>query len=216
VSDTLRWRELDMHGGTVPSGKVSFGEYVRLVMDGRCQYDFMRHLFFEADAGEEAWQVWLETDTASIQAGTPEFVERVGSMIRHRGLLANLSLRENLLLPFLYRGDSEKLQQAEKEIDEVAEFIGLAPSLNEQAGERSAYTHALVSLGRCLLLHPDIIVAQEVHVGMPPERLAHFRALALEALNVLGSGVLYLTASEHEGSGVEFVRTLSLKMPAVA
>ncbi|MFQ5581033.1 MAG: hypothetical protein ACE5F3_00210 [Mariprofundaceae bacterium] len=216
MSGTLRWRQLQLGNGIIQSGKVAFGEYVRLVIDGRCQYDFMRHLFFEPRPGEEAWQMWLETDTASIQAGTPEFIEEVGSMIRHRGLLANLSLRENLLLPFLYRGEDERLQKAEDEVNEVAEFIGLASSLNEQAGERSAYTHALVSLGRCLLRRPDIIIAQEVHVGMPPDRLTHFRALAVEALNVLGSGILYLTATEHEGSGVEFSRTLSLDIPGKA
>jgi ABC-type lipoprotein export system ATPase subunit len=129
-------------------------------------------------------------------------------MIRQRGILANLSLRENLLLPFLYHGGAERIASAEHEVDDVAERLGLAGMLQEQAGERSGYTHALVSLGRCMLLHPAIIVAQEIHVGMSPEHLERFRELAIAALAELGAGLLYLTSTEHEGSGVHFDRTL--------
>ena len=83
--------------------------------------------------------------------------------------------------------------------------------LYEQAGERSAYTHALVSLGHGLLKRTDVIVAQEVHVGMPPERLQIFRDKVTEAMQKLEAGVLYLTASMHEGSGLEFSQTYEIE-----
>jgi hypothetical protein len=62
-----------------------------------------------------------------------------------------------------------------------------------------------------MLLHPAIIVAQEIHVGMSPDRLMRFRDMAIGALRQLGSGLLYLTSSEYEGSGVRFDRTLVLQ-----
>ncbi|HKI62402.1 MAG TPA: hypothetical protein VKA31_08930 [Mariprofundaceae bacterium] len=211
MSDTLNWRELNMGFASIPAASVAYGEYLRLVMDSQFQMDFIYHVFPNSDGhGDTSWQMWLETEAASYPVGTPEFSCRIGSMIRHRGLLANLSLRENLLLPFLYRMDHAALLRATEEVDSVAEWLGMASTLDERAGERSSYTHALVSLGRCMLAKPAIIIAQEVHIGMSPERLAHFRELAEQALQQLGSGLVYLTATEHEGSGLAFSRTLTI------
>lgn len=210
--DVLRWKSLQLHGHSIPASHVCTGERVKLVIDDPCQSAFLGRMFLARprDAAT-AWNMWLETSMASYQAGTPEFIIRIGTMIRHRGLLANLSLKENLLLPFLYWRDPLRLDRAVTELGEVVEFLGLSGQLYEQAGERSPYTHALVSLGRCLLARPEIIVAQEVHVGMDPGRLISFRNLFQEVLDRLGSGLLYLTASEHEGSGIEFTRTLTMQ-----
>jgi len=213
VSDTLHWRDLEMDFASIPAASVTRGEYVRLVMDSKYQMDFMAHVFPDSDGrgdDDPSWQMWLETETASFPVGTPEFSCRIGSMIRHRGLLANLTLRENLLLPFLYRLDHEALLRAADEVEPVAEWLGMASALDERAGERSSFTHALISLGRCMLAKPAIIIAQEVHIGMSPERLMSFRELAEQALQKLGSGLVYLTATEHEGSGLVFSRTLTI------
>jgi len=215
VSDRLRWDDIRLFGDLLKADAVSPGENVRIVMNNRFQYAFLSLMFPDmGEPGSLATSIWLESDGERYPAGTPEFCLRVGSMIRHRGLMANLSLRENLLLPFLYCGDDACLQKAKDEVDNVALFLGLE-GLDTQAGERSNYTHALMSLGHCLLLKPDVIVAQEVHAGMSPERLQRFAVKAKEALEILGSGVLYLTDSEHEGSGLEFVRTHEIINDAV-
>ena len=212
MREVLWWRSLNLTGIELPESSVGVGEHVRLIMDEPCQYAMMDRIINVPPSDEpEAWQIWLETEQGKFRADTPEFHAHVGIMIRRRGLLANLSLRENLLLPFLYHGDAERLVAAEQEVESVAAFLGLADILDEQAGERSGYTHALLSLGRCMLLHPAIIVAQEIHVGMSPERLMRFRDMAIGALRQLGSGLLYLTSSEYEGSGVRFDRTLVLQ-----
>ena len=211
MSDTLYWNALHMEHSVVPESHVNIGEHVRLVIDYKNQVHFMHNLFnTDTDGRTAAWPMWLQTKTGKFQAGTQEFMSRIGSMIRHHGLIANLSLRENLLLPFLYQGDQTRLEQAVKELDNVAEWLEITASLDEQAGERMTYTHALISLGRCLLSRPTIVVAQEVHMGMNPEHLEHFRELSVSALAQLGSGLLYLTDSPNEGSGLEFARTLSL------
>ncbi|MFC1536373.1 hypothetical protein ACFL48_00990 [Pseudomonadota bacterium] len=207
MSDVLQWEDLKLFGDLLPADRVARGESVRIVMNNRFQYAFLSLMF--PDMGEQgslASSIWLQSGDERYLAGTSEFCLRVGSMIRHRGLMANLSLRENLLLPFLYCGDEGRLQKAKTRVDEVAEFVGLE-RLEQQAGERSGYTHALLSLGHCLLQQPDVIVAQEVHVGMSPDRAQGFREKAKAAVELLGSGVLYLSASEHEGSGLKFART---------
>lgn len=212
MKGTLSWHNLQLGHSIIPASHVDFGEYVRLVIDFQYQYAFMQHLFAVTDSTDEhAREIWLETESASYHAGTDEFISRLGSMIRHHGLLSNLSLRENLLLPFLYRGDQGLLEQARDELEDVANWLGLSSILDQQAGERTTYIHALVSLGRCLLIKPSIIVAQEVHIGMSPDHLDHFRSLSMAALEKLGAGLLYLTASPNEGSGLDFSRTLTVE-----
>ena len=206
------WREMELAGAVLPAGCVDEGERVRLVMPRRSQYAWLEQMF---PAGEmlapERWCLWLEADSASFQAGSEEFRRRVGSILHHRGVIANLSLRENLLLPFLYDGDAGRLEEAEARLDGVAGFLGLGSRLHEQAGERSAYTHGIISLGRCLLQRPRIVVAQDVHCGMPPHRLQRFQALFAQAMGELGSGLLYLSTSEHDGTGLAFASSLATR-----
>jgi ABC-type multidrug transport system ATPase subunit len=216
MREALWWRKQRLWDAELAEASVGVGEHVRLIMEEAYQHAMMDRIIDVAPGDEPgAWQVWLETGQGKFRSDTPAFHARVGIMIRRRGLLANLSLRENLLLPFLYHGDAARIARAEQEVEAVADFLGLWDVLDEQAGERSNYTHALLSLGRCMLMHPAIIVAQEIHVGMSPERQMHFRDLAIEALQQLGSGLLYLTSTEHEGSGVHFDRTLVLQAQAV-
>jgi len=160
--------------------------------------------------GSERWRLWLEADSASFQAGSEGFRRHVGSILHQRGVIANLSLKENLLLPFLYEGDAGAIRRAEEGLAEVAAFLGLASGLHEQAGERSAYTHGLVSLGRCLLQRPDIVVAQDVHCGMPPHRLQRFQSLFAQAMDELQAGLLYVSTSEHDGTGLAFDVSLTV------
>jgi len=206
VSDMLQWKDIPLFGDVLKADYVTPGENVRIVMNNRFQFAFLSLMFPDMGAqGSLASSIWLDSGGKQYPAGSPEFCLRVGSMIRHRGLMANITIRENLLLPFLYAADPDVLHQAREQVDDVARFLELE-GLDSQAGERSGYTHALVSLGHCMLQKPDIIVAQEVHVGMTPDRLQRFAEKAREALEKIGSGVLYLSASEHESSGIQFVR----------
>lgn len=116
VKDALYWNDLHMGQAVVPKSHVGFGEHVRLVINYRNQVNFMHNLFAEPGESRCSWPMWLQADSEKYRAGTEEFMLRLGSMIRHHGLLANLSLRENLLLPFLYRGDQPCLERAEKNL----------------------------------------------------------------------------------------------------
>jgi len=222
MNSALFWQDLQLGHTVIPGSHVVHGEYVRLVMNYTCQYAFMQHMFSPCDTYcRSHWKMWLQSDaeddnSKKHMSGSRGFNTRIGSMIRHRGLIANLSLRENLLLPFLYHAEPSRLQLALKELDGVADLIGISTALDEQAGERTSLTHALVSLGRCLLSRPEIIVAQEAHIGMPPEHLARFKEISMQALQQLDSGLLYLTGSLEEGSGLQYARTLIINSGAQA
>ena len=207
----LYWHDLSLGDGVIPASHIATGEHVRLLMPFPLQVQCLAQLFCAAHDQARAWQMWLHTEDGRYDLGSQQFAAHIGSLIRHHGLIANLTLGENLLLPFLYWGDRHQLQRAKAERDQVAAWLGIKHKLHERAGERSAYMHALMSLGRCMLTRPIVIVAQEVHIGMTPEHLQHFRALSLEAIHELGSGLLYLTESPDEGSGIEFARDLPLR-----
>lgn len=204
------WRDMSLAGNMLQSGSVARGEHTRLILPEASQQAWLQQLIPEQGPVEdgEAWQIWLETDTASVQAGTPLFLRQVGIMLHQRGAIANLSLRENLLLPFLYHAEPRALSRAEKVLPKVAGFLGIAETLDRQAGECPSYTHRLISLGRCLLQRPAIIVAQDLHTGIAFEHLPRFQALFVKALKGLQSGLLYLSSSEQESWGIDFDRSL--------
>jgi len=211
------WRQVQVLQDVLPAGCIGKGERKRLVMPRKHQYAWLESLFTEPAQSEKgAWQSWLETDEASYQAGSSIFFQKVSSMLHHRGMMAGLSLRENLMLPFLYRGAENALDQARADLPQVAAFLGIADCLDDQASIRSPYTHSLISLGRCLLQKPDIVLAQDVYSGMAPHRLRQFHDLFYESMERIQAGILYLSTSEHDGSGLDFEDSLQLNAAMVS
>jgi len=186
----------------IPAGHVLRGEKRRQVMPRRYQFDWLKHMIAPGS------DVWLDTAEGDIRGGSEAFVGRLCCMLCQRGVLANLSLRENILLPFLYRGRDDEMTRAIAGLPEVAVRLDIVDKLDEQAGERSVYMHALIALGRVMLMKPDFIVVQDVHTGMQPHRQDVFRHLFCDVVEELGAGVLYLSASAQEGSGLEFCQSL--------
>jgi len=211
MSLSLHWKDLTLCQKILPSEHVLKGEHVRLIMHERLQRELLNHFFLcPLSQPYASTKVWLEHQQQILPAGSRAFCKQVGCIIQQRGLLANLSLKENLLLPFLYADDHLGLQQAEKELQQVASFLELDKKLNEKAAERPAYIHGLMSLGHCLLKKPDIVIAQELHLGMQVEFATKFRRKVLKAMNILNPGILYLTSSQAESSGLPFHRSYSL------
>ncbi|MBL1352067.1 MAG: hypothetical protein COA61_001835 [Zetaproteobacteria bacterium] len=211
MSDALHWDDLKLCDQTLKKDHVFKGESVRLVMHEYMQKDLLAKFFLcPLSQGCSSQGVWLERDQQVLPAGSAEFCEHVGCMIRQRGLLANLSLKENLLLPFLYADDHASLQQAEKDLNQVAHFLELDGKLNEKAGERPVYMHGLMSLGHCLLKKPHIVIAQELHLGMQAEFAVKFRRKVFKTLKILNPGVLYLTSSKSDNPGLAFHRSYSV------
>jgi len=205
----MHWRDLQLLDQVLPTACIARGERKQLIMPRQFQYAWLDYLFPKQILhGKNGWKLWIETEEAGFQAGSDMFLAHVSSMLHHRGIVANLSLRENLLLPFLYHKDANAVMQIEQEVLEVAAFLDMEHCLDEQAGERSAYTHARISLGRCMLQKPDIIVAQDVHCGMPPHRLEHFRELFAQVMDSLEIGLLYLASSGNDGSGITFDKVI--------
>lgn len=197
----LCWKSMRLLDMELPAGMVLHGEKRRMVMPRRYQFDWLRRMC-------RGGSVWLESGQQSVPGGSEPFARRVACMLHQRALLANLSLRENILLPFLYDGREPDMTQATEALPEVAERLDIADKLDEQAGERSGYVHGLVGLARAMLRCPDFIIVQDVHAGIPPQCQESFRSLFAGVVRELGAGILYLSNSAQDGSGLEFCHSL--------
>lgn len=200
----LCWKSMRLIDIDVPDGCVERGEMHRLVMPRRYQFAWLNSMLAAGKC------VWIDSDAGELSCASDGFTRKVGCVLHQRSMLANLSLRENILLPFLYRGPESELQRAEGELPGIAERLDIKARLDEQAGERSAYMHGVVALARAWLLRPDFIVAQDPHSGMQPHREALFRRHFCELIEALQAGVLYLTASQQDVSGLDFCRSMQL------
>lgn len=198
----LCWKAMRLLDIRIPAGCVQHGQMQRLVMPRRYQLDWVCQMTGESDC------MWLDTGLQKLTGSSEAFARRVACVMQQRGALANLSLRENIMLPFLYAGREDEIRRCSEALPGIASRLDIAGKLDEQAGERSGYMHGLIALGRTMLMRPDFIVVQDVHAGMPPHRQERFRELFCEMLDDLGAGVLYLSASGQDGSGLEFCSSL--------
>jgi ABC-type transporter Mla maintaining outer membrane lipid asymmetry ATPase subunit MlaF len=187
----------------LPQGHVLRGEKRRLVMPRRYQLDWLKKMAMPGS------RIWLESSEGDFPGGGEQFAQRVACMLHQCNMLANLSLRENILLPFLYAGRAEEIARATVALQEVATRLEIAEKLDEQAGERSTYMHALIGLGRAMLMRPDFMVVQDALSGIQPHRQDMFRSLFCDVVEQLGVGVLYLSASEQDGSGLDYCQSLA-------
>jgi len=200
---SLCWRPMQLLDIAMPSGCVLSGEKRRLVIPRRYQLEWLKQMNAASGA------VWLQTATEKLSGDSEAFARRVACMLHQRSALANLSLRENIMLPFLYAGRDDETARAAAALPGIAARLEIADKLEEQAGERSGYMHGLIALGRTMLMQPEFIVVQDAHAGMQPHRQETFRKLFCEVVDALGAGVLYLSASEQDGSGLDFCQSLA-------
>ena len=198
----LCWEAMTLRDIQIPQGHVLCGEKRRLVLPRRYQLDWLKKM------GMPGSSVWLETSEGDFPGGSEQFAERVACMLHQCNTLANLSLRENMLLPFLYAGRAAEIALATEALPEVAMRLDIAEKLDEQAGERSAYMHALIGLGRAMLMRPDFMIVQDAHSGIQPHRQDMFRSLFCDVVEQLGVGVLYLSSSAQEGSDLDYCQSL--------
>jgi len=213
VNIALHWNDLTLCRATLPNDHVKRGERVHCIMPEAAQKELLEMLFLcpLSQGCMESKTLWITQGERTLHAGGDEFCQHIACMLQHRGLLANLTLKENLLLPALYSDQKDVLQRAEQALPYVADFLDMQDKLHEKAGERPPYVHALMSLGHCLLKKPAIVVAQHMYTGMEEEYAKKFRRKMLRALKVWNPGVLYLSRSHVAQLTFPFDRTHILK-----
>lgn len=85
---------------------------------------------------------------------------RIGFAFSKGGLISNLSLRDNLLLPPLFVTDDPR-PALEAQVDGLLERLGLAPFARLRPHALSARSRKLANLGRAGLLNPKLLLLDE-------------------------------------------------------
>ncbi len=85
--------------------------------------------------------------------------------------LAELSVRENVMVGACYGPKGYRLDQAAKVADEVLEFVGLAERADQLAGSLNVAQKKRLELARALAAQPKLLLLDEVLAGLNPSEI---------------------------------------------
>ena len=112
----------------------------------------------------------------------------VGIVYQFYNLVPELTARENLLLPALMDGKSVD----QREVKKILTILGMENKANFYPGQLSGGQQQKIAIGRALINHPKLLLADEPTGNLDPQRSLEIMML-LERINELGTTVLVVT-----------------------
>jgi branched-chain amino acid transport system ATP-binding protein len=138
-------------------------------------------------AGEDITGLAVETIVRRGLAHVPE----------GRGVIAELTVQENLRLGGLYRG---------REAAPLGEIYELFPRLQERSGQPasrlSGGERQMLSIGRSLVGRPRVLLLDEPSLGLAPLLVAQIMALVRRLADTLGLAVLLVEQNARSALSV--------------
>jgi len=87
--------------------------------------------------------------------------QKIGFVFQSHHLLPQLSLLENVLLPYLPEKDKTVKKEAEKRALDLLEFVGLSNQIHQRPGQMSGGECQRAAVVRALIHQPKLILADE-------------------------------------------------------
>jgi len=87
--------------------------------------------------------------------------KKIGFVFQSHHLLPQLSLLENVLLPYLPEKDKAVKKEAEKRALDLLEFVGLSNQIHQRPGQMSGGECQRAAVVRALIYQPKLILADE-------------------------------------------------------
>ena len=141
------------------SFKVEKGEFVAIVGPSGSGKSTLLHILGGVDKPTSG-HVYVEgTDVFSLNENNLAIFRRrqVGLIYQFYNLIPILNVKENISLPVLLDGK----EPDEKYLHELIETLGLENRVNHLPNELSGGQQQRVSIGRALIYHPSLLLADE-------------------------------------------------------
>ncbi|MFK5704892.1 ABC transporter ATP-binding protein [Ligilactobacillus sp. LYQ139] len=132
--------------------------------------------------------------------------QHIGFIFQHFNLLPELNNRDNILLPAILAG--KKGGYYEKQVNELAESLGIAALLARYPGEISGGQQQRVAVARALITHPDLILADEP-TGALDSQTTQTLLTTLQEVHAHQQTIVMVTHSAEAASYAQ--RTLFIK-----
>lgn len=126
---------------------------------------------------------------------------RIGIVYQFFNLVANLTARENVLLPYLIDG----ARPDEAAIDRALERVGMGGRAGHLPSQLSGGEMQLVSIARALVRRPPLVLADEPTGNVNVATGRRIMALLAEVLHETGSALLLVTHNPEDAARADRV-----------
>ncbi len=117
--------------------------------------------------------------------------ERIGFVYQYHHLLSDFTALENVLLPQLLLGRSQR--EARARAEELLTGLGLAGRLHHRPGKLSGGEQQRVAIARALANGPRLVLADEPTGNLDPHTAEEVFALLLDTVRATGAAALVAT-----------------------
>ena len=188
--------------------EIQRGEYCAFVGPSGCGKSTLLNLIAGLDV-PTAGDILLDgrsTRNLTSQEWTTIRRETIGIVFQAFHLVHGLTAEENIALPLMLRGDSERALV--KRVDEVLEMVGMDRRRHHRPGELSGGEQQRVAIARALVHRPRLLLADEPTGNLDSHQGADIMALIRTLAKAGEQTVLLVTHSAHAAQAADYTWTM--------
>ena len=176
------------------SFSVEKGEFVAIVGPSGSGKSTLLHILGGVDVPTSGNVIINDTDISTLDETALAIFRRrqIGLVYQFYNLIPILTVEENLTLPLLLDGRKPD----KKQIDELIKKLGLEKRLDHLPNQLSGGQQQRVSIGRALVNHPALMLADEPTGNLDSENSKEIVALLRHFNKALNQTVIIITHDE--------------------